>query len=159
MIKDKEIESAYLRFAQETPKMTIDHRLKTQHFFTTGVRWAESQLVHKPDDPEGITAEELEHQLYGARFGSQIPKDLYDKFVALGLTGGETRDHNVGASDYSKHVIQPWSIWQDYNLNAWDADIVKRVLRTKEGESRITDYEKIIHICQERIRQLSHDKG
>lgn len=64
------------------------------------------------------------------------------------------RSFNVGASDYSKHKIQPWDIWLEYGLNPWDADIIKRVLRNKEGENRITEYEKIIHICQERIRQL-----
>lgn len=36
----------------------------------------------------------------------------------------------------------------------WDADIIKRVLRTKVGEERATDYEKIIHICKERLRQI-----
>lgn len=67
------------------------------------------------------------------------------------------RSHNVGASDYSKHKIQPWDIWMEYHLNPWDADIVKRVLRTKSTDSRKLDYEKIIHICQERIRQI--DEG
>ena len=66
----------------------------------------------------------------------------------------DTRNYNIGNSNYSKHVIQPWSIWIDWELNAFDADIIKRVLRTKEGESRIQDYRKIIHICNERIRQL-----
>lgn len=69
----------------------------------------------------------------------------------------ETRDYNIGKSDYAKHKIQPWDIWKEYNLNPWDADIVKRVLRTKEGEERSLDYEKIIHICKERIRQISEE--
>lgn len=69
----------------------------------------------------------------------------------------DTRSFNVGASDYSKHTIQPWSIWIDYNLNAFDADIIKRVLRTKDGEPRSKDYEKIIHICKERLRQLENE--
>lgn len=72
----------------------------------------------------------------------------------LGMIGSYCRTYNEGNSDYSKHVIQPWSIWQDYNLNPWDADIVKRILRTKKGESRELDYKKIIHICNERLRQL-----
>ena len=67
-----------------------------------------------------------------------------------------TRAYNVGNSDYAKYKIQPWAIWLEYQLNPWDADIVKRVLRTKEGERRL-DYEKIIHICQERIEQLDND--
>ena len=73
------------------------------------------------------------------------------------------RDHNIGKSNYAQHKIQPWDIWLEYQLNPWDADIVKRVLRTKEEssmqplESRRLDYEKIIHICQECIRQI--DEG
>lgn len=66
----------------------------------------------------------------------------------------DTRSHNVGNSDYSKHKIQPWDIWIEYKLNPFDADIVKRVLRHKKGDTRKMDYEKIIHICQERIRQI-----
>ena len=92
--------------------------------------------------------------------GVTISKELHDKLSYLGLIPNEVRKDNVGKSNYSKHTIQPWSIWLDYNLNAWDADIVKRILRTKEEagmsekEARILDYNKIIHICKERIRQL-----
>lgn len=73
------------------------------------------------------------------------------------------RDHNIGNSNYAQHNIQPWDIWMEYHLNPWDADIIKRVLRTKqegnmsETEARILDYQKIIHICQERIRQLENN--
>ena len=90
---------------------------------------------------------------------------MTDEFIKelnrLGIIPNEIRKDNVGESNYSKHIIQPWSIWIDYNLNPWHADIVKRILRTKkeyglsETECRIKDYKKIIHICQERIRQLS----
>lgn len=79
-------------------------------------------------------------------------------------TNKDIREYNVGNSDYSKHKIQPWDIWREYDLNPWDADIVKRILRTKEEpgkskeDSRIMDYEKIIHICKERIRQIEEDK-
>ena len=66
----------------------------------------------------------------------------------------DVRTYNVGNSDYAKYKIQPWDIWKEYQLNPWDADIVKRVLRNKKGEDRRLDYEKIIHVCKERIRQL-----
>lgn len=69
----------------------------------------------------------------------------------------KVQSYNVGKSDYSKHTIQPWDIWKEYNLNPWDADIVKRVLRSKEGEARTLDYEKIIHICKYRIAELSKE--
>lgn len=71
----------------------------------------------------------------------------------------ECNSYNVGSSDYSKHRITPWLIWQEYNLNPWDADIIKRVLRTKEGASRKEDYEKIIHVCLERIRQINQQSN
>lgn len=88
----------------------------------------------------------------------EINDKLYAQLKELGIIneGSDVRSHNVGTSDYSKHIIQPWSIWIDYNLNPFDADIVKRVLRTKENTPRIEDYEKIIHICQERIRQIEN---
>ena len=86
--------------------------------------------------------------------GHTIPDELYDRLQKLGIIPNEVRGMNVGASDYSKHVIQPWAIWQEYQLNPWDADIVKRVLRRKATNTRKMDYEKIIHICEERIRQI-----
>ena len=66
------------------------------------------------------------------------------------------RDYNIGESDYGTRKIQPWDIWLEYRLNPWDADIIKRVLRHKPGQRRL-DYEKIKHICDERIRQI--DEG
>lgn len=95
---------------------------------------------------------------------NNINKELYDRLVFLGIIPNEVRAKNIGASNYSEHTIQPYSIWIDWDLNPWDADIVKRVLRTKKeggmsfNESRKMDYEKIIHICKERIRQIESNK-
>ena len=90
----------------------------------------------------------------------EISETLYRTLERLGIIDESEqgcRAYNVGKSDYSKHTIQPWSIWLDYDLNPWDADIIKRVLRTKENETRVEDYHKIIHICEERIRQLESE--
>ena len=92
----------------------------------------------------------------------EINDELYAKLKHLGIindANNNVRNHNIGNSDYSEHIIQPWSIWLDYNLNPFDADIIKRVLRNKLGESSKRDYEKIIHICQERIRQIETEIG
>ena len=98
--------------------------------------------------------EEQKHQV-------TIDYNLYIQLRKLGIVhnqcedGIDPRSFNVGTSNYSKHIIQPWSIWIDYpELTSWDHDVIKRVLRTKQGNSRLMDYEKIIHDCQERIRQL-----
>ena len=86
----------------------------------------------------------------------EIDDKLYNQLLYLGIISEDNtvRNHNVGSSNYSDHIVQPWTIWLDWNLNPWDSDIIKRVLRTKENTSRKEDYEKIIHICQERIRQI-----
>ena len=89
--------------------------------------------------------------------------EVFDSEVMDAFTDKATlsiRDTNVGASNYAKHKIQPWDIWLEYNLNPSDADIIKRMLRVKviggmtPTEARIEDYEKIKHICDERIAQL-----
>lgn len=70
------------------------------------------------------------------------------------------RNHNVGNSDYAKHKIQPWDVWIEFQMNPFDADLAKRTLRTKveggmtQNEARKLDYEKIVHIASERIRQI-----
>ena len=83
-----------------------------------------------------------------------LDEDTYQSLIRLGILDTSVRSYNRGASDYSRHIIQPWAIWQEYNLNPWDADIIKRVLRHKATDTRKMDYEKIIHICEERIRQI-----
>ena len=91
----------------------------------------------------------------------KIPKNQYNHLLYLGIlkpinNTDKVRNYNVGNSNYANHVIQPWSIWLDYpELSSFDHDIIKRVLRTKIGETRRLDYEKIIHICKECIRQIN----
>ena len=86
-----------------------------------------------------------------------IDWEFYQQLKKYGILPNKEHSFNIGASDYSKRFIQPWHIWQIYNLNPWDADIVKRVLRNKTGEPRSKDYEKIIHDCEERLRQLKEE--
>ena len=89
----------------------------------------------------------------------EINDELYQKLYHLGVINDSQdniRRNNIGASDYSKHIIQPWSVWLDWNLNPWDADIVKRICRHKDGEDDKIKYEKIIHICKERLRQINN---
>lgn len=93
----------------------------------------------------------------------EIPREIFERLSFLGILPPiasdikNTREYNYGASNYSEqdHVIQPWSIWLDYpGLTSFDHDIIKRVLRSKTTDTRLLDYTKIIHICEERIRQI-----
>ena len=55
-------------------------------------------------------------------------------------------------------ILTPWRVGRVMAyLNPWDADIIKRTLRTKETDGRALDYKKIIHICNERLRQLYYE--
>lgn len=77
------------------------------------------------------------------------------------------RSYNVGGSDYAKHSIQPWDVWE-YIADPWRADIVKRLLRTKRCsywdrcfhpntcDSRLNDYKKIKHVL-EKIDNLTKE--
>lgn len=93
----------------------------------------------------------------------KIDWELYKELKYLGIIHDheekDIRSFNIGNSNYSKHTIQPWSIWIDWNLDPWDADIVKRVLRDKEGEPREMDYDKIIHDCEEKKRQIKEQRN
>lgn len=92
----------------------------------------------------------------------EITDELYDRLQYLGIIDSTSKD-KVGNSNYDAFVIPPWAVWLDWRLNPWDADIVKRVARTKvdkgytPDEQRVLDYEKIMHICRERIRQIRHE--
>ena len=94
-----------------------------------------------------------------------IPTKLCKKLQYLALIPdpenpySNCRTYNEGKSDYSKHLIQTWTIWQDYpELDPWQKDIIKRTLRIKTKEDEILDTKKIIHICNERLRQLEYEK-
>lgn len=87
----------------------------------------------------------------------EISDELYAALERLGIiddTG--VRGRNFGASDYNKgHLISPWVIFLDHpELTFWDMDIIKRILRQKDGDPRELEYRKIIHDCEERLRQL-----
>jgi hypothetical protein len=106
--------------------------------------------------PQAIDTADYIHQDNPIKFGQAwTPEKPKEDLKVSPVKTDSVRSYNVGKSNYAKHKIQPWDIWLEYKLNPWDADIIKRVLRHKEGDSRQLDYEKIIHICQERIRQLN----
>lgn len=103
-----------------------------------GYMWREDGIMfNDPNDP--LTVKFIENEPTSVQ-GTKSPLDA-------------SRTYNVGKSDYSQHKIQPWDIWIEYNLDPFEADIIKRVLRNKKGESRREDFQKIRHICEEIDRQ------
>jgi len=119
--------------------------------------------------PQEVLLNSSEHWVTVVRELIVLKKNIYNTHTTLdelnetieqNIDTVNTRDHHVGESDYSKNNIQPWDVWVEYSLNPWDADICKRTIRTKTipgmtpEDARIQDYEKIKHICDERINQI-----
>lgn len=140
-----------LDYPEPILELLVDHLVDHKQISYTNSSTLSIMPWNEPKMLEDNTEQEANNQ---PKETKEIPIELYNTLDYLGLLPNSVRDHNIGESDYSKHLIQPWTIWLSYNLNPWDADIVKRVLRDKSTDPRIQDYEKIIHICQERIRQL-----
>ena len=54
-----------------------------------------------------------------------------------------SRDRQVGGDHYRQRKIQPWDIWQEYGLNAFEGAVLKYLLRRK-GD-RVEDLKKARH--------------
>lgn len=67
----------------------------------------------------------------------------------------DVQSKNVGTSNYAEQKIQPWDVFRAHQeLNYWEGDIIKRVLREKgttpeeKRENKRMDLNKIIHCCE-----------
>lgn len=127
-------------------------------------RYASASLKYGPDDlayNNDVSCVEVNES--PCQNIKNLKKTIGTKSVNVNTD--DIRSFNVGASDYSKHKIQPWDIWEEYDLNPWEADIVKRVLREKSEpgmsweDSRILDFNKIIHVARKCIELLEKEKA
>lgn len=92
---------------------------------------------------------------------------MYDKFSAFFNKRADehqppqtTKSHNIGESDYSEHQIQVWDIVDEYNLDFYEGNILKYLLRRKGKDSdhrntnRFIDLQKLIHYAQRKMERL-----
>lgn len=142
-------------YSDNGTRTIIDAEIAGSYFTLVNTRNQEQRpsggRTHYYELPKNAT--ELSHAIGEIK----ISDDTMRQLLILGIIeydNNSVRNSNIGASNYAQHIIQPWSIIQDWDLNYWDGDIIKRVLRTKNTDSRKMDYQKIIHICEERIRQI-----
>lgn len=68
-------------------------------------------------------------------------------------------DYHVGSSNYSDMDISPWDVMQSMGIleSYLKGDIIKRVMRTKDGEDKTLDWNKIKHICDKLIELENSD--
>jgi hypothetical protein len=61
--------------------------------------------------------------------------DNYDRVMAV----------QYGGNHYKNHEIQPWQIWEAYDMNGWEASAVKYLLRHKYKGNSLEDLMKAKH--------------
>lgn len=101
------------------------------------------------------------HQFFGRPISKQIemfPETLavtreeeedwqaLQKTVATGVTDGSKQHKQVGGEHYF-NAIQPWDIIRAWDLNYWEGNVIKYVLRHK-GKNKTEDLAKAIHYLE-----------
>ena len=62
----------------------------------------------------------------------------YDKVMAT----------QYGGNHYKDRAIQPWEVWEAYDMNGWEASALKYLLRYKDKGKPLEDLHKCLHNIQ-----------
>jgi Protein of unknwon function (DUF3310) len=69
------------------------------------------------------------------------------------LKGGGARHGQVGGDHYRKHKIQPWDVWDEYDLDRYRANAVKYLLRAGDKGPAVEDLRKALHYIEKAIER------
>ncbi|CAB4139090.1 SaV-like [uncultured Caudovirales phage] len=53
-----------------------------------------------------------------------------------------------GGNHYKDRAIQPWEVWEAYDMNGWQASALKYLLRYKDKGKPLEDLYKCLHNVQ-----------
>jgi Protein of unknwon function (DUF3310) len=62
-------------------------------------------------------------------------------------------ERQVGGDHYKKHAIQPWDIWDEYDLDRYRANAVKYLLRAGDKGPAVEDLRKALHYIEKAIER------
>lgn len=62
-------------------------------------------------------------------------------------------DIQYGGNHYKERKIQPWEVWEAYDMNGWEASALKYLLRYKDKGKPLEDLYKCLHNIQYLIAQ------
>lgn len=71
---------------------------------------------------------------------------------------GNAKDIQIGGDHYKKHTLQPWDVWEAFNLDAFEASVIKYLLRWKD-KGGVQDLEKAQHTLGFYIEMQKKKKG
>jgi hypothetical protein len=60
----------------------------------------------------------------------------------------QVMETQYGGNHYKERAIQPWEIWEAYDLNGWEASALKYLLRYKDKGKALEDLYKCMHNVQ-----------
>lgn len=70
-----------------------------------------------------------------------------------------TRHGQVGGDHYRRHAIQPWDVWDEYDLDRYTANAVKYLLRAGDKGPKIQDLKKAQHYLAKAIEREEQSGG
>ena len=60
----------------------------------------------------------------------------------------EVMEIQYGGNHYKERAIQPWEVWEAYDMNGWEASALKYLLRYKDKGKPLEDLQKCLHNIQ-----------
>ena len=57
-------------------------------------------------------------------------------------------DTQYGGNHYKERAVQPWEVWEAYDMNGWEASALKYLLRYKDKGKPLEDLYKCMHNIQ-----------
>lgn len=70
-----------------------------------------------------------------------------------------TRHQQVGGDHYRVHRIQPWDVWDEYDLDRYLANCVKYLLRAGDKGPKVQDLKKARHYLDKAIEREESGNG
>jgi hypothetical protein len=100
-----------------------------------------------------------------ARFGALCPDEDYTRFLAMldshdrpkTVQDEAPEKYQVGGDHYVRHAIQPWDIIDCYDLDFYEGNALKYLLRRKIGESRVQDLKKCQHYLERCLKNAQNE--
>lgn len=68
------------------------------------------------------------------------------------------RQQQVGGDHYERRLIQPWDIWREYDLNAFEGAVIKYILRHRD-KGGVEDLKKARHTLDRLIEIEEERRG
>lgn len=85
-------------------------------------------------------------------------REHWDEAVAVYPKTG-ARGDQVAGDHYKKFKIQPWDVWEEYDLDAFTGTVVKYLLRAGQKGSRLEDLKKARHTLDRLIEIVEREDG